>query len=242
MQRADSLEKSLMLEKIEGKRRREWQRMRWLNSIADSVHRNLSKLREIVKDRGDWRAPVHGVAKSWTQLSDWTAKAAVFLQCELLVGRSVSSASFFWLDLGSSYCPHWLSGRRLSWAEASGSSPEWSAVSLPCPAATAEGWWTSLSRIFSSRDLLSSHSTLVIKTLTHHLCEWAQNRLKPNLTTQTWMELPSLIYSRFYQGTTCTTAEAEAPESRLWPHDRGQPGWGPPGKVGRTWCWGRRRG
>ena len=119
----------------------------------------------------------------------------------------------------------------------------WMKCSVPALAScTAEGWWTSLSRIFSSRDLLSSHSTLVIKTLTHRLCEWAQNRLKPNLTTQTWMELPSLIYSRFYQGTTCTTAEAEAPESRLWPHDRGQPGWGPPGKVGRTWCWGRRRG
>ena len=70
MQRADSLEKTPILGKVEGKRRREWQRMRWLNSIADSVDRNLSKLREIVKDRGDWRAPVHGVAKSWTQLSD----------------------------------------------------------------------------------------------------------------------------------------------------------------------------
>ena len=63
MQRADSLEKTLMLEKIEGKRRREWQRLRWLNSLADSVDMKVSKLREMVKDREDWRAPGHGVAK-----------------------------------------------------------------------------------------------------------------------------------------------------------------------------------
>ena len=52
-----------MLEKIEGKRRREWQRLRWLNSLADSVDMKVSKLREMVKDREDWRAPGHGVAK-----------------------------------------------------------------------------------------------------------------------------------------------------------------------------------
>ena len=57
------MEKSLMLEKIEGKRRREWQRLRWLNSLADSVDMKVSKLREMVKDREDWRAPGHGVAK-----------------------------------------------------------------------------------------------------------------------------------------------------------------------------------
>ena len=72
MQRADLLEKTLMLGRMEGKRRRGQQRMRWLDSITDSIDMNLSKLREIVEDRGAWHAVVHLVSKSWTRLSDWT--------------------------------------------------------------------------------------------------------------------------------------------------------------------------
>ena len=70
MRRANSLEKTLMLGKINGRRRRGWPRVRWLGGITDSMDMSLSKLREMVKDREVWHAAVHGVTKKWTQLSE----------------------------------------------------------------------------------------------------------------------------------------------------------------------------
>ena len=93
-QRANSLEKTMMLGKIEGKRRREWQRMRWLDNIMNSVDINLSKFWETVKDRGDWHAAVHGASKSQIGFSNWTTTKI-----------HIQSKSILWeLHMGKAQC------------------------------------------------------------------------------------------------------------------------------------------
>ena len=94
MRRVDSLEKTLMLGGIGGRRRRGQQRMRWLDSITDSMDVSLNELQEMVMDREAWRAAIHGVAKRWTQLSDLTELNEVF-DLKIKVNHLMSFCTFF---------------------------------------------------------------------------------------------------------------------------------------------------
>jgi len=142
MQRGDSFEKILMLGKIEGRRRRRWQRMRWLNDITDSMDMSLNQLQELAIDREDWHAAVHVVTKSWTRLSDWT--------------------ELNWTDSESK-----LNKQRDNIQPWRTPFPIWNQSILPCPVLTVANW---LAYTFLKRQVRWSGITISLRIFHMLLC------------------------------------------------------------------------
>ena len=154
MRKADSLEKTLKLGKIDGRRRRGQQRMRWLDGITNSMHISLNKLREMVKDRKAWRAAVHGLVKSWTQLSDWKRRTTITFVRYPRSSQLLLSQGRKW-GPASTLVAHQLSRRRkfplfLSWVLVARLIIKWTLEWIAISSSMSYSWprdWTQVSPI-----------------------------------------------------------------------------------------------